>query len=210
MTILLQWTSCIRTQMLLAELMFAMCRNANYEPDDDIILESTQIIPQTDEDCLDLVVDEPSWITQKHRKIGIIWSSTVPLMWQATFQKKYLQKIYCELCKSNNASNAVTVINILLSFKEFANSKTGLQYPSQLFVNCICKSGEIFNYIFSNASHQRGILKRLIANLMEIENSFLTCSEHSTELWELKINSYARTMLYNKSKIISKKQSNFF
>ncbi|GBN70753.1 hypothetical protein AVEN_203809-1 [Araneus ventricosus] len=87
MTILLQWTSCTRTRMLLAELMFAMCGNANYEPDDNIILESTQIIPQTDEDCLDLVIDEPSWIAQKHRKIGMIWSSTVPLMWQVTFQK---------------------------------------------------------------------------------------------------------------------------
>ncbi|GBM70558.1 hypothetical protein AVEN_196262-1 [Araneus ventricosus] len=83
-----------RTRMLLAELMFAMCGNANYEPDDDIILESTQIIPQTDEDCLDLVIDVPSWISQKHRKIGMIWSSTVPLMWQARFQKKSLQKIY--------------------------------------------------------------------------------------------------------------------
>ncbi|GBN13337.1 hypothetical protein AVEN_39129-1 [Araneus ventricosus] len=75
MTILLQWTYYIllhRTQMLLAELMFAMYGNANYEPDGDIILESTQIIPQTDEDCLDLVFDEPSWIAQKHRKIGII------------------------------------------------------------------------------------------------------------------------------------------
>ncbi|GBN31669.1 hypothetical protein AVEN_155368-1 [Araneus ventricosus] len=87
MTILLQWTSCTRTRMLLAELMFAMCGNAYYEPDDNIILESTQIIPQTDEDCLDLVIDEPPWIAQKHRKIGMIWSSTVPLMWQATFQK---------------------------------------------------------------------------------------------------------------------------
>ncbi|GBM80279.1 hypothetical protein AVEN_273892-1 [Araneus ventricosus] len=58
-----KWTYYIllhRTRMLLAELMFAMCGNANYEPDDDIILESTQIIPQTDEDCLDLVFDEPS------------------------------------------------------------------------------------------------------------------------------------------------------
>ncbi|GBO08808.1 hypothetical protein AVEN_48768-1 [Araneus ventricosus] len=61
--------------------------DANYEPDDNIILEFTQIIPQTDEDCLDLVIDEPSWIAQKHRKIGMIWSTTVPLMWQATFQK---------------------------------------------------------------------------------------------------------------------------
>ncbi|GBN46909.1 hypothetical protein AVEN_57579-1 [Araneus ventricosus] len=42
MTILLQWTSCTRTRMLLAELMFAMCGNANYEPDDNIILESTK------------------------------------------------------------------------------------------------------------------------------------------------------------------------
>ncbi|GBL79214.1 hypothetical protein AVEN_92444-1 [Araneus ventricosus] len=33
-----------------------MCGNANYEPDDDIILESTQIIPQTDEDCLYLLL----------------------------------------------------------------------------------------------------------------------------------------------------------
>ncbi|GBO20795.1 hypothetical protein AVEN_127158-1, partial [Araneus ventricosus] len=82
MTILLQWTSCTRTRMLLAELMFAMCGNANYEPDYNIILESTQIIPHTDEDCLDLVIDEPSWIAQKHREIGMIWSSTVPLMWQ--------------------------------------------------------------------------------------------------------------------------------
>ncbi|GBM43269.1 hypothetical protein AVEN_190102-1, partial [Araneus ventricosus] len=57
--------------------MFAMCGNANYEPDDNIILESTQIISQTDEDCLDLVIDEPSWLAQKHRKIGMIWSSTV-------------------------------------------------------------------------------------------------------------------------------------
>ncbi|GBN06360.1 hypothetical protein AVEN_193367-1 [Araneus ventricosus] len=61
MTILLQWTYYIllhRTRMLLAELMFAMYGNANYEPDGDIILESTQIIPQTDEDCLDLVFDD--------------------------------------------------------------------------------------------------------------------------------------------------------
>ncbi|GBN17008.1 hypothetical protein AVEN_74387-1 [Araneus ventricosus] len=75
MTILLQWTYYIllhRTRMLLAELMFAMYGNANYEPDDDIILESIQIIPQTDEDCLDFIFDEPSWIAQKHRKIGII------------------------------------------------------------------------------------------------------------------------------------------
>ncbi|GBM57399.1 hypothetical protein AVEN_59879-1 [Araneus ventricosus] len=85
-----------RTRMLLAELMFAMCGNANYEPDDDIILESTQIIPQTD-----LVIDEPSWISQKHRKIGMIWSSTVLLMWQATFQKNLFRKFYCKLCKSN-------------------------------------------------------------------------------------------------------------
>ncbi|GBN92423.1 hypothetical protein AVEN_8764-1 [Araneus ventricosus] len=35
------------TRMLLAEGMFVMCGNANCEPDDDIILESTQIIPQT-------------------------------------------------------------------------------------------------------------------------------------------------------------------
>ncbi|GBM13938.1 putative RNA-directed DNA polymerase from transposon BS [Araneus ventricosus] len=191
-----------RTRMLLAKLMFAMCGNANYEPDDDIILESTQII----RDCLDLVIDEPSWIAQTHRKIGMIWSSTVPLMWQATFQKNLFRKSTVNSANQIYANNAATATNILLSFKEFANSKTGLQYPSQLFVNCICKSGEIFNYIFSNTSHQRGILKRLIANLREIENSFLTCSEHSTELWELIINSYARTMLYNKSKIISKKQ----
>ncbi|GBO20788.1 hypothetical protein AVEN_13101-1, partial [Araneus ventricosus] len=83
MTILLQWTYYT---------MFAMCGNANYEPDGDIILESTQIIPQTDEDCLDLVFDEPSWIVQKHRKIGIIWSSTVPLMWQAKFQQNLFRK----------------------------------------------------------------------------------------------------------------------
>ncbi|GBO20638.1 hypothetical protein AVEN_238632-1 [Araneus ventricosus] len=42
--------------------MFAMCGNANCEPDDDIILESTQIIPQTDKDCLELVIDESSTI----------------------------------------------------------------------------------------------------------------------------------------------------
>ncbi|GBO13157.1 hypothetical protein AVEN_116905-1 [Araneus ventricosus] len=59
-----------RTWMLLAELMFAMCGNANYEPDDDIILESTQIIPQTDEDCLYLVIDEPSWIARSTGKLG--------------------------------------------------------------------------------------------------------------------------------------------
>ncbi|GBN86538.1 hypothetical protein AVEN_215581-1 [Araneus ventricosus] len=51
-----------RTRMLLAEGMFAMCGNANCEPDDDIILESTQIIPQTDEDCLELVIDESATI----------------------------------------------------------------------------------------------------------------------------------------------------
>ncbi|GBN80192.1 hypothetical protein AVEN_239538-1 [Araneus ventricosus] len=135
MTILLQWTSCTRTRMLLAELMFAMCRNANYEPDDDIILESTQIIPQTDEDCLDLVVDEPSWIAQKHRKIGIIWSSTVPLMRQATFQKYLFRISTVNSANQIYASNAATATYILLSFKEFANSRAGLQYPSQLFVN---------------------------------------------------------------------------
>ncbi|GBN80186.1 Tigger transposable element-derived protein 4 [Araneus ventricosus] len=133
MTILLQWTSCTRTRMLLAELMFAMCRNANYEPDDDIILESTQIIPQTDEDCLDLVVDEPSWIAQKHRKIGIIWSSTVPLMRQATFQKYLFRISTVNSANQIYASNAATATYILLSFKEFANSRAGLQYPSQLF-----------------------------------------------------------------------------
>ncbi|GBO30425.1 hypothetical protein AVEN_89191-1 [Araneus ventricosus] len=51
-----------RTRMLLAEGMFAMCGNANCEPDNDIILESTQIIPQTDEDCLEVVIDESATI----------------------------------------------------------------------------------------------------------------------------------------------------
>ncbi|GBN92277.1 hypothetical protein AVEN_228968-1, partial [Araneus ventricosus] len=117
MTILLQWTSCTRTRMLLAELMFAMCGNANYEPDDNIILESTQIILQTDEDCLDLVIDEPSWIAQKRRKIGMIWSSTVPLMWQATFQKNF-RKSTVNSANQIYASNAATATIIFLSFKE--------------------------------------------------------------------------------------------
>ncbi|GBM76451.1 hypothetical protein AVEN_31138-1 [Araneus ventricosus] len=47
-----------RTRMLLSEGMFAMCGNANCEPDDNIILESTQIFPQRDEDCLELVIDK--------------------------------------------------------------------------------------------------------------------------------------------------------
>ncbi|GBM44334.1 hypothetical protein AVEN_20372-1 [Araneus ventricosus] len=98
MTILLQWTSCTRTRMLLAELMFAMCGNANYEPDDNIILESTQIIPQTDEDCLDLVIDEPSWIAQKNLDDLELNSATYVAGY---ISKKTLQKIYCELCKSN-------------------------------------------------------------------------------------------------------------
>ncbi|GBM64480.1 hypothetical protein AVEN_194238-1 [Araneus ventricosus] len=51
-----------RTRMLLAEGMFVMCGNANCEPDDDIILESTQIIPQTDGDCLELVIYESATI----------------------------------------------------------------------------------------------------------------------------------------------------
>ncbi|GBN35807.1 hypothetical protein AVEN_6181-1, partial [Araneus ventricosus] len=34
------------------------------------------------------------------------------------------------------AKNAATATNIFFSFKEFADSKTGLQYPLQLFVNC--------------------------------------------------------------------------
>ncbi|GBM50502.1 hypothetical protein AVEN_254779-1 [Araneus ventricosus] len=45
------------TRTLLAEGMFVMCGNANCESNDDIILESTQIIAQTDEDCLELVID---------------------------------------------------------------------------------------------------------------------------------------------------------
>ncbi|GBN18321.1 hypothetical protein AVEN_56668-1 [Araneus ventricosus] len=117
MTILLQWTSCTRTRMLLAELMFAMCGNANYEPNDNIILESTQIILQTDEDCLDLVIDEPSWIAQKRRKIGMIWSSTVPLIWQATFQKNF-RKSTVNSANQIYASNAATTTIIFLSFKE--------------------------------------------------------------------------------------------
>ncbi|GBL92022.1 hypothetical protein AVEN_102578-1 [Araneus ventricosus] len=48
--------------MLLAEGIFVMCGNANCEPDDDIILESTQIIPQIDEECLELVIDESATI----------------------------------------------------------------------------------------------------------------------------------------------------
>ncbi|GBM54394.1 hypothetical protein AVEN_83003-1 [Araneus ventricosus] len=51
-----------RTRMLLAEGMFVMCGNVNCEPDQDIILESIQIIPQTDEDCLELVIDESATI----------------------------------------------------------------------------------------------------------------------------------------------------
>ncbi|GBM14410.1 hypothetical protein AVEN_246578-1 [Araneus ventricosus] len=132
MTIPLQWTSCTRTRMLLAELMFAMCGNANYEPDDNIILESTQIIPQTDEYCLDLVIDEPSWIAQKHRKIGMIWSSTCHLCGRLHFKKNF-RKSTVNSANQIYASNATTATIIFLSFKEFANSKTGLQYPSQLF-----------------------------------------------------------------------------
>ncbi|GBN99656.1 hypothetical protein AVEN_82441-1 [Araneus ventricosus] len=51
-----------RTRMLLSEGMFAMCGNANCKPDDDIILESTQIFPQRDEDCLELVIDKSAII----------------------------------------------------------------------------------------------------------------------------------------------------
>ncbi|GBN72069.1 hypothetical protein AVEN_19979-1 [Araneus ventricosus] len=47
-----------RTLMLLAE--GVMCGNANCEP--DVILETTQIIPQTDEDHLELVIDESATI----------------------------------------------------------------------------------------------------------------------------------------------------
>ncbi|GBO02475.1 hypothetical protein AVEN_12033-1, partial [Araneus ventricosus] len=52
MTNVLQWTSCTGHEDVVPELMFAMCGNTSYEPDDDIILESTKIIPQTDEDYL--------------------------------------------------------------------------------------------------------------------------------------------------------------
>ncbi|GBN11573.1 hypothetical protein AVEN_246266-1 [Araneus ventricosus] len=113
-----------RTRMLLAELMFVMCGNANYEPDDDIILESTQIISQTNEDCLDLVIEEPSWIAQKHRKIGMIWSSTVPPTWQATFQKNLFRKSTLNSANQIYISNAATATNILLSFKELERSPT--------------------------------------------------------------------------------------
>ncbi|GBM73730.1 hypothetical protein AVEN_533-1 [Araneus ventricosus] len=51
-----------RTWMLLAEEMFVMCGNANCELNDDIILESTQIVPQSDKDCLELVIDESATI----------------------------------------------------------------------------------------------------------------------------------------------------
>ncbi|GBN56625.1 hypothetical protein AVEN_126008-1 [Araneus ventricosus] len=47
------------SQMLLSEGMFVMCGNHNCEPDDDVITESTQIIPQTDEDCLGLLSMNP-------------------------------------------------------------------------------------------------------------------------------------------------------
>ncbi|GBM44650.1 hypothetical protein AVEN_214183-1 [Araneus ventricosus] len=92
-----------RTRMLLAELMFAMCGNAYYEPDDDIILESTQIIPQTDEDCLELVIDESATImdcpeSQENWDDLELNSAAYVAVY---ISKKSLQKINCELYKSN-------------------------------------------------------------------------------------------------------------
>ncbi|CAL1287855.1 unnamed protein product, partial [Larinioides sclopetarius] len=73
----------------------------------------------------------------------------------------------------------------------------GFQKCIAVPVITLCKSGEVFHHIFSNTSHEKGILKRL----KEIDNSFLICSMHSKEFWELIINLYAKTMLYNKLKI---------
>ncbi|GBN14139.1 hypothetical protein AVEN_212632-1 [Araneus ventricosus] len=134
MTILLQWTSCTRTRLLLAELMFAMCGNANYEPDDNIILESTHIIPQTDEDCLDLVIDEPSWICPEAQENWDDLELNSATYVAGYISKKLFRKSTVNSANQIYASNAATATIIFLSFKEFANSKTGLQYPSQLFV----------------------------------------------------------------------------
>ncbi|GBN09764.1 hypothetical protein AVEN_84551-1 [Araneus ventricosus] len=131
MTILLQWTSCTRTRML-AELMFAMCGNANYEPDDNIILESTHVIPQTEEDCLDLVIDEPSWICPEAQENWDDLDLNSATYVAGYISKKLFRKSTVNSANQIYASNAATATIIFLSFKEFANLKTGLQYPSQL------------------------------------------------------------------------------
>ncbi|GBN38092.1 hypothetical protein AVEN_221612-1, partial [Araneus ventricosus] len=120
-----------RTRMLLAEGMFVMCGNANCEPDDDIILESTQIIPQTDEDCLELVIDESATIMDcpeaQENWDDLELNSAAYVA--GYISKKSLQKINCELCRANicqERSNTATVANIFLTFKEFADSKNGL------------------------------------------------------------------------------------
>ncbi|GBN31704.1 hypothetical protein AVEN_253245-1 [Araneus ventricosus] len=118
MTILLQWTSCTRIRMLLAELMFAMCGNANYEPDDNIILESTHIIPQTDEDYLDLVIDEPSWICPEAQENWDDLELNSATYVAGYISKKLFRKSTVNSANQIYASNAATATIIFLSFKD--------------------------------------------------------------------------------------------
>ncbi|GBO35821.1 hypothetical protein AVEN_146477-1 [Araneus ventricosus] len=97
-----------RTRMLLAERMFVMCGNANCEPDDDIILESTQIIPLTDEDCLELVIDESTTIMDcpeaQENWDDLELNSAAYVA--GNISKKSLQKINCELCRANTQQHS--------------------------------------------------------------------------------------------------------
>ncbi|CAL1301181.1 unnamed protein product, partial [Larinioides sclopetarius] len=122
-----------RTCMLLSEGIFVMCGSANCKPDDDAILQSTQIFPKTGEDFLDLVIDESSTIMdlpEMDDNFTDLQLNNAAFM-AGYLSKRCIQKLECEQCKVNvcgEKNSLANTGNIFLSIKEFSDSKNALKY----------------------------------------------------------------------------------
>lgn len=86
--------------------------------------------------------------------------------------------------------------------------KTGLQYASESLTNTVCKFGRVFSKTFSVICHEKDIKTKIIAKLINFDNSWLTCYDHAEKVWTFVLDLYVRMMLFNQVKRISKEKRN--
>lgn len=116
-----------------------------------------------------------------------------------------LKKYDCQICQNSlTCSNESLSSSLFIYFKQFENVKKGLIYPSKIFKETICKFGKIFEIIFEAGCYKKGVRQIICNELRSVDNSFLLCQAHSPEVWNIIIDLYSRTMLFNKLRYLTK------
>ena len=114
----------------------------------------------------------------------------------------------CQTCQNLlTQAKQLTTQTVFLEFKSFNFVKLGLVYPSDPFIQTVVEFGNAFASLYENFATKPGLKQRIVANLLNIDNSWFNCSEHYHSGWLQMVQFYAKMMLYNKVKYVSHKLS---